>query len=246
VDVVKSFLKLLSVCLFVLVTVITTAIPASVSAAPKNQISITTSVKKYAVVVGNDAKSTAPINGSSCARVMLSLLRDAGFSSENIVFLTNAKATKQNVVNALSWLNSVDTPDAEIVIAFFGHGGGLGLALYDSGISHKEIGSLSPVNSQKQLIVIDTCGSGGAVIAGADSFSLSAPNRIVLTSTCCEIDSSIHTSQLDLWTEGFLLDGIKYGLADVNGDGKVSIQEAKAYHSYGLMSDNYGTAFFLP
>lgn len=163
---------------------------------------------KYAVVIGLNG-SQPKVTGANCARLSVDILRDAGFSNKNIKLITSNKATRQTVFGALDWLMSVETSDSEIVLGFFGHGGAVGFALADGAITHAEIRDLAPVVSQKQLIIIDSCGSGGAIIEGMDGVTLSAPNRIVITSVTSESGSSVVNGRYPDWTISFLLKGIK-------------------------------------
>lgn len=203
-----------------------------------------TSSNKYAVIVGNDSKQSGyPVYGSTCARLLQSILKDNAFMQRNIKMLLNSRATKQDIIDGLNWLRSVETPSSEVIVAFFGHGGSTGILLSDSVITHKEIKGLAPIQSLKQLIIIDTCASGGAIIEGIDGITLSAPNRIVLTSVSGEVGTSTYSGHLTDWCRGVLLKGIKEGMADWNNDGKVSIQEAARFQ--GGISDNYGQEFFL-
>jgi len=208
---------------------------------------------KYAVIIGNDARyySWMVASGSGCAKLLNQILRDAGFSQKNIKMLVNHKASPGNIEDALIWLQQVAMPDSEVVFAFFGHGCPSAVQIYKAGLMHWTIGDLlAPVESEKQLIIIDSCGSAGAILEGSDGVSLCTPNRIVVTSTKYEIESSVQSGKYTYWSRDFLLEGIKEGLADFNADGLVSVQEAYQYgwsDSFcgGLMCDNYGQDFFL-
>jgi hypothetical protein len=206
---------------------------------------------KYAVIIGNDARQgSMPVTGSSCAKLLKRMLMDAGFASKNIKVLLNKQSTLQACDNALAWLSQAPA-DSEIVFAIFGHGGPCGCAVYGGALTHTAIRDLlAPSQSQKQLIIVDTCGSAGAIIPGIDGATLCAPNRIVATAGSVEEESSIPTAKYTEWVEAFLINDIIHGGADLNGDGKVSIQEAyKQEQTYlmwhGLMCDNYGQEFFL-
>jgi hypothetical protein len=195
---------------------------------------------KYAVILSYDSQGSTKIWASSCARLLKDVLRDNGFAQKNIFIDT--RATQDDLLEAIDWLKTVEA--SEIVVGIFGHGGGTGIVLKDSWISHYELkGLLSGLESEKQLIIIDTCGSGGAIIGGMDGISLNATNRIVLTSTSFESESSVFSGHLTDWTRAVLAWGLKEGNADFNGDGKVSIEEAGSVK--GLISDGYEGEFFL-
>jgi len=236
--------KLISIgIILALLTVL--ILPISVASQPA-------SVDKYAVIIGYNGKPCkSPIGrgnnhifATTCARLLRDILTDNEFSQKNIIFLTNNKATKAGVLEAINGLKAIEGAEDEVVVAFFGHGGPTGIGLHKSGISHSELKALmADLDSQKQLIVIDTCGSAGAIIPGWDGITLNATNRIVLTSTVTERESSIFSWHLTNWCRSVLLWGLKEGNADFNGDGMVSIQEAGSVK--GGMSDGYGQDFFL-
>lgn len=196
---------------------------------------------KYALIISYDNKGDCRVFASTCARLLKDVLTDNGFSQKNIKFLNGNKATKTNIIEAVNLLNEVES---EIVVAFFGHGSATHVMLKGLAISHIEIRDLlSNLQSQKQLIIIDTCGSAGAILAGKDGVTLNATNRIVLTSTVSEKESSIFSWHLTNWCHAVLRWGLLEGNADFNGDGKVSIQEAATLK--GGISDGYGQEFFL-
>lgn len=203
---------------------------------------------RYAVVVGiSHSEATGgrvQVNGDNTARLMVSILRDAGWSRKNIKLLTNRQATKQAVLDNIDWLKSVEDEDSTVVVFFACHGNATGVKVWDAMLSHRAIRDyLSSLRSQKQLVVVATCQSGGAVEPGFDGITLGEPHRIVVAS-CGERVVDPCTHRYTRWAERFLLNGMKRGKADVNGDGLVSIQEAHEYGG-GKMSDNYGQEFFL-
>jgi hypothetical protein len=200
--------------------------------------------EKYAVIVSYDNRGDCHVWASTCARLFRSILLDNGFIQKNITFLHSNKATKANVIEAIGWLDSVEDENTEVVIGFFGHGSATHIMLKGLAISHQEIRDLLlGLESQKQLIVIDTCGSAGAILPGRDGITLNATNRIVLTSTWSENESSIFSWHLTNWCKAVLVWGMQEGNADFNGDGRVSVQEAGSIK--GRMSDGYGQEFFL-
>lgn len=210
-------------------------LPISVSSQP-------TTTDKYAVILAYDGSRSNKIWASTCARLLKEVLKDNGFTQKTINIDT--RASEQDLIDAISWLREVEDSNSEVVVAFFGHGSATHVHLKNAGISHFQIRELlSSLESQKQLIIIDTCHSGGAIVEGRDGVVLNATNRIVLTSTRDEIGTSAFQGHLTDWCRAVLIWALQEGNADFNGDGLVSIQEAGSVK--GGISDGYGEEFFL-
>ena len=208
---------------------------------------VNTSENKYAIIVGishSEGSGSYHVNGDNTARLLASILKNDGWSMKNIELLTNRQATSQAVSDAIAWLKSVEDEDSTVVIMFACHGNASAVKLWDVLLSHECIKDyLSDLKSRKQLVIIATCHSGGAVYEGMDGISLAQTNRIVISS-CSEGTVDPCTHRYTRWAEAFLLEGIKEGKADTNGDGKVSIQEAFKYAG-SRMSDLYGEEFYF-
>lgn len=195
---------------------------------------------KYALIVSYDSQGSSRIFASHCARLLKDVLKDNGFSQKSINI--NTKASYRDLTEGMDWLGAMEDSNSEVVIGFFGHGSGTHIGLKDVALTHSMIlNLLSNLESKKQLIIIDTCGSAGAIIEGRDGVTLSAENRIVLTSTSSEIESSIFSGHLTDWCRAVLIWGMEN--ADYNGDGKVSIEEVGSVK--GLISDGYEGEFIL-
>ena len=205
------------------------------------------SANKYAVIVGishSKGGSNYKVNGDNTARLLVSILKNAGWKMKNIKLLTNRQATNQAISDAIAWLKSIENENSTIVIMFACHGNATGVKLWDLVLSHKRIkNDLLNLKSKKQLVIIATCHSGGAVYEGSDGISLAQINRIVISS-CAEETVDPCTHHYTRWAEAFLLRGIKESKADANKDGKVSIQEAFEYAG-SRMSDLYGQEFYF-
>ena len=202
----------------------------------------------YGVLIGISHSQASggkvQVNGDNTARLMASILKNAGWDRKNIKLLTNRQATHQAVLDAVDWLKTIESEGSTIVVMFACHGASTGVRLWDMMLPHRYIKDyLSALKSQKQLVIIATCQSGGAVIEGFDGITLAEENRIVITS-CSEGTVDPCTARYTRWAEAFLLQGIKEGKADANGDGRVSIQEAFKYAG-SRMLDNYGQEFYL-
>jgi len=194
---------------------------------------------KHAIIIADNSHGQCKIWATTCGRLMKDVLREYDWSNKEITLLFNSKATKENIIEAVNKVKDVD----EVVVAFFGHGSWNYVALHGPGIWHYEIRDLLlELNSEKQLVIIDTCKSWGAITPGRDGVTLSATNRIVLTSTVSENESSIYSWHLTVWCRSVLKWGLLEGKADFNGDGAVSIEEAGSLKG---ISDGYEGEFFL-
>jgi hypothetical protein len=211
------------------------------------------SVNGYAVLVGiSHSEGTGEkVNGDNAVRLMKSILRDNGWQSKNIKMLTNRKATEANVLEAIAWLKSVETLESTVVFMIAAHGSYMSVRLWGSSFKHSVIrDELSGLKSKRQLVIINSCQSGGALVEGKDGVTLARPDRIVLSS-CGEGSVDPVTQHLTRWAEVFLRLGLKEGQA---GD-RASIQRVYDWtvHEYsggywpvsGLMADGYGEPFYL-
>jgi hypothetical protein len=214
-------------------------------------------MKKYAILMGISHSPSGPqgrvkVNGDNQVRLMKRILQNAGWGNKNIKMKTNRQATFQNFLNMLNWLEDEEDADSTVVIMFACHGASTGVRLWDQMMPHRYIRDyLAHLKSQKQLIIISTCQSGGALVEGFDGITLCKPNRIVVTS-CDERAVDPVTAKYTRWSEAFLYHALKECEADANCDGRVSIQEAAAYtHLVSpyfpgtRIDDQYGQEFYL-
>jgi len=202
-------------------------------------LSVSAQTSRHAIIIANNSHGSCRIFATTCGRLMKDVLREHGWSSKEITLLFNSQATKENFEEEINRIKDVD----EVVVAFFGHGSYNYVMLHKQGIWHFEIRDiLETLTSEKQLVIIDTCKSYGAIVPGMDGISLNKTGRIVLTSTRSELESSIYHWHLTVWCRAVLKSGLLEGNADFNEDGRVSIQEAGSMS--GGMSDGYGEEFF--
>jgi len=203
-------------------------------------LSVSAQTSKHAIIVAYNGSGPYKIWATTCGRLFKDVLMEYGYSQKEITLIFGKKATPENIENAINELKYVD----EFIIGFFGHGSSTSIGLHDSCIYHTELKELlSGLTSQKQLVVIDTCGSAGAIIEGWDGITLNAENRLILTSTKFEKETSVFSGHLTDWSRAVLKYGLLEGRADFNGDGKVSVEEAGSIK--GGMSDGYGEEFLL-
>ena len=201
---------------------------------------------KWAIVIGNSAGDNS-LGADNDAREMANVLKSKyGFASSNIMLLLNQKATKANVVSAISWLKGNIDASSSVVFFFSGHGSYGGdiapidetdnrdeyIWLADQGVRDDELRTLLDIQPAKFLLCFQACYSGGMIP------DLSGANRVVITSAK-EDTVSVDYGRNSLFGYLFIDRAIKHGYGDANVDGVVSMEEASNCTNLGLMSDNY-------
>ncbi len=224
---------------YLLVVILALSLLLPIQVIANSSSSLVSDPPKYAIVIGIGTQFSENLGSDGDAVLMARILRQNGFSNGNIKLLKNSDATWQNVRDAIWWLIAKSNEQSEVVLFFSGHSGIDFLVLWDYGLGASELnGYLSPLTSTKILICIQGCYSGSFID------NLSAPNRVIITSAT-DYNVSVDSGRLSLWGTLFLDYGISKGRADLNGDGKVSMQEAYDYSNLGWMSDQYGQDFYL-
>ena len=198
-------------------------------------------MSKYAVVLGITRQYGQTVSGGNDAKLFVDLLARAGFKKPNIYRKIGTQVQKQDAINGINWMKSVAREEDTVILFFGGHGNYDMIMFSDMGMnSVMLVPLLSGFQSQKQLVIIDSCRSGSLVQP------LSAPHRLVVSSTLAD---TVNTDEgrYSLFGHLFLNLGMKQKLADANGDSFVSIQEAQGFAKVrcGIMIDNYGQEFFL-
>jgi hypothetical protein len=192
--------------------------------------------KLWAVVVGVEGGgATHPDDDAQdFADVLMTIY---GYPSDNIILLTNSEATKSAVISALEWVRDQERSQDGVSIFFSTHGSVDKLHLYDDFLLDMELSNiLSEFDSQDILIVIDACYSG-SFLDVAESIS---GGIIITASTADEVTYDIGFFGNTIFAEYFIDRGLSQGLADENGDGAVSIEEAFNY-AYENCADPPGT-----
>jgi len=208
------------------------------------------SPNKWAVVVGIGKYpwTSERLACSSDARLMQNILKSKyGFSNRNIKLLLDSEGTKANIFSAIEWLKTNEDAGSTVVFFFAGHGGygsdqppldesdsrdGYLLAA-DFSIWDDELRDIfASMDSSKVFMLFITCRSGEFVE------DLSGEGRIIVSSTT-EGGVTVDGKPYSVFGDKFLNKGIKKENADLNKDGLVSMEEAYAYASFGLISDNY-------
>lgn len=215
-------------------------------------------VEYWAVIVGiSDYQYVSDLSYCDSDARELSHQLSPFWGEDHIRLLTNDKATKANVEDAITdWLAISEDADDVVLIFFSGHGGWEFLEVYDSltysyenDIFGDELDSwLDVLDSEKIIVIIDSCVSGSWIR------ELKRKGRIILTA--CSPGE-------DAWDDYTLEHGVlsyyilealgDFEATDANDNYEVSIEEifeyarprttnyteAKPVVQHPLISDNY-------
>jgi hypothetical protein len=175
-------------------------------------------------------------------RVRDAMLRSTRMVADNAVLLQNAAATREAFVSAVRGIAARATARDTLVIFFSGHGGrqprptgfdradpdGLDetLEFADEGLIDDDLNELlGTVRAGRQLLVLDSCFSGG--------FSkdvISAPGRMGLFSSEEDVTSAVAAKfRAGGYLSVFFADSLTERYADENGDGELTALEMSHY-----------------
>jgi hypothetical protein len=199
----------------------------------------------YGVFVGvsdyggraNDLAFTA----DDAVSVSNALQTSGAMRAENAIVLTDARATRAAVEQAVREIGARAGPDDMFVFFYSGHGAQVPrdgpqpsdpdaldetLEFYDTRITDDEFSALlSEISPGIALIALDACFSGG--------FSkdvVSVPGRMGLFSSEEDVVSSVAQKfRAGGYLAHFIADGVGRQLADLNGDGTTSALELSQY-----------------
>lgn len=209
---------------------------------------------KYALVVGNsqysDPKLAQLKTPEADSRAFAKVLRSRKIGNfDEVVSLVNQTEAKTR--RAISSFLADKKPDDLVLLYFSGHGildgrGSLFLALKDTQTNSLNATAISSsfisyemdiCRSRQQILILDCCNSGAFArgtkgsqkVITESTFEGSGSGRVVLTASdsyqfAFEGDQIITQTDLSLFTH-FLLEGLKTGAADRDGDGMVSLDE---------------------
>ena len=197
---------------------------------------------KYALVWGTKGYKGDNIAGDNNARLMSHVLaRTYKFPKENLKVLINNRLTMENMLSDLVWLRQKSDENSVIVLFYSGHGGMTSAGKWSYARLNEQF---QDIRYERLGLIFECCFSGNACEL------LSAPNRVIIGSTRPGATGG-GTSHNSLFSHFFIKEAMQKGLADVNGDGQVSVQEAfNYYHNKdpyvnGTMIDDYGQEFLL-
>ena len=171
------------------------------------------------------------------------LLSKDGWSTSNIIKLTNSEATKSEILSAIEWLRTNEKAGDEVVFFYSGHGTNINFDIDGDGERKDEAiipyecqagyfiwdgqlkNEFSDFDSKRIMYYFDSCYSGGMT-------DLKGDGRLVLMA-CSETQLSLESSA---WQNGqFTYYFVDQGLsspslfADSNHDQKVTFEEAFDY-----------------
>ena len=176
-----------------------------------------------------------------------------GFDDVNVIVNMSSHIIRRAIAGFFSKKGREDL----LLLYFSGHGvlddqGLLYLAVRDTDSkllrgtaisAHYITGEMNNSHSQRQVLVLDCCHSGafargakgkpGASVGTAPAFEGSGFGRVVLTASdatqyAWEGDQVIGEAESSLFTR-YILEGIKSGAADLNGDGRITVDELYDY-----------------
>ncbi len=159
------------------------------------------------------------------------------FANVECLTLTNAQATRRNIVKGLAWLAQKAQPEDYVMVFLSGHGGTdmLGNYTFFTHDAHPLLPSTHLPGKLlqealgkmpgKRFLVLDTCHAAGAV--GVDEKALPQGSGFVTFASCMASEQSGEAAGNGFFTRAFL-EGLR-GQADTNRDGIVTLAELDAY-----------------
>ena len=209
--------------------------------------------ERYALLIGISeyANPTIDLNfAANDAEALHELLLDpeiGGYDPENVRLLTDADATRRNIMSALnSWLGNRVREEDSVLVFYSGHGA-LGNGsdaywvthdadvedLYASAMSNKEISSLlDKLPAKRKITLIDSCYSEAtakkyrALVPGDVFEEFKGEGSVTITASTGQ-EKSVEVGGHGAFTY-HLLDGLA-GKADNNNNGVVEIDEVWSY-----------------
>jgi len=212
--------------------------PAQAKATQSNSIAIT---KRWALLIGinNYASPTADNIGSrqDAESMYFYLTKKRGWRADHIILMRDGDATAAHIIDGIRWLRAKTNAYSLVVFHYAGHENHtrtladgdnetMDVELWGSDNRYILDGNLGRemgyVRASQMWIDISTCRSAGFTDAG-----MIKANRI-LTFSSYQSQFSFENPYLHHSVFGFYLinDGLIAKYADINHDGKVSVQEA--------------------
>jgi hypothetical protein len=236
---------------------------------------LSTEVEYWAVIVGiadyEGTSSDLNYTDDDAMDIYNTLLSDPNWRADHIKLLIDGDADRSNILAAIDWLiTNVDAND--IAIFFFsGHGTyGTDLPPYDEADGYDEYicphdfncirddeldVALDMINSNKMVVIIDSCFSGGMVkdldakiktlpklgVKLVDGFKkdIGEDGRVVLMAS----DDNEHLLEHSVLQNGvftyFVVKGLE-GAADANANGRISAEETFIYAEPQVKTYTFG------
>ncbi len=221
---------------------------------PTPQVTIDTvtgaALTKIALLVGDNYPGTSS-QLSYCVAdtddVYAALTTKYGFPAANITYLKDQQCTDANIKAGISWLVATSDANSTVVFYYSGHGSKSTKDMDGDGIRtdyaivpfdftriwDADLANLfRPLTSQRTWIAFDSCFSGGLAVAGTTGAGR------VDTFACAAKEYSYESStvQHGYFTYLTVHQGMLTGVADANGDGAVTVEEA-----FNYCKNNMGT-----
>jgi hypothetical protein len=195
---------------------------------------------RWAVLIGiNEHAGTTRDNLGSRqdAEALAAHLRGLGWRDDHVLLLTDAMATRENVIEAIRWLERKTDATSVSVFHYTGHtkqwpgwdvdgdGERTDEALWPSDnrhISDGEWAALMAPIAGRMWINIGACEAAGYLDPG-----VAGPNRIV-TFSSAEDEKSYEDPGAghSVWGYELVINGLRRTHGDTNGDGAVTVEEA--------------------
>lgn len=197
----------------------------------------------WAVMVGvSHYKSPKIADATGCAHNAEDLFQRLSptWGSDHIKLLLDSEASKSDVRAAVDWLVSSEDANDTVLFYFSGHGDPDGyLGPYDAyyartWISSRELSSwLSPLESERVVIILDTC------YAGKYERELSGSGRVVLLSSRAdEYSYSSSWGEYSTFTY-YLLEALdEFSVADANLNYELAAEELFRYAEPETIEEN--------
>ncbi len=198
-------------------------------------------------------KLKAPVKDVAALSAFLGDSEKGGFNPDHIFTLTDAEATRRNILITFNEIANRTSPEDMVIFYFSGHGTRLSdtgttyLIPYDHDlrdvattcIDFSDLaGKIRKMEANKVVVILDACHSGGVKPEGArtvantglikrylEEFEKAEGRALLLSSDESEV--SWETEDNGIFTR-FLLEGLN-GKADANDDGIVTFTEVAVY-----------------
>ena len=141
----------------------------------------------YALIVGVGTNLPATVSDAKALNELLLDPQRCGYPKDQVKLLTESEATRENILDGLSWLTeqAAKNPNANVIVYFSGHGGKtpqyhllpFGYDPNDqqnTAISGIEFtGKLHAIKTKKLLVLLDCCHAGGMADLKGEGFEKS-------------------------------------------------------------------------
>jgi hypothetical protein len=202
-------------------------------------------VERYAVIIGNNVGAREEVTlryAESDAARIYDVLKDlGGFHPENVVLLRHEEAAtvRRALIAMNDRIRAAGPAQAVLVVYYSGHSDASTLHLGASTLELTELQQLVRGSSSAfRLLVLDSCHSGSLTrLKGGRSAApllirieehLAGEGAVVLAASAADEDAQESDEIKGSFFTHYLVSGL-IGAADVNNDGKVTLEEAYHY-----------------